>query len=117
MTAVSPSNHSSTYEFGFKLAGVHSWIPSLVLIVVGFGFMWLSVVIAKRLMSGADVFLPGLLFLTCGYFWWLDGTHHWFSSFCVLAAVASSWTTGARRGFWQRAGFAAWPFASRNSAA
>jgi len=72
----------------FKLAGVHSWIPSLVLIVVGSGFMWLSVAIARRLMSGADVFLPGLLFLTFGYFWWLDGTHHWFSSFCVLAAAA-----------------------------
>jgi hypothetical protein len=71
----------------FKLAGVHLWIPSLVLILVGSGFMCLSVAITRRLLSGADVFLPGLLFLTCGYFWFLDGTHHWFSSLCVMAAA------------------------------
>jgi len=71
----------------FKLAGVHLWIPSLVLLLLGLGLMCLSVAIASRLMSGTDVFLPGLLFLTCGYFWYLDGTHHWFSSLCVMAAL------------------------------
>ncbi len=83
-----PPGTEFVYFCLFKLAGVRLWIPSVVLLLLGFGLMWLSVVVAKRLMSGADVFLPGLLFLTCGYFWWLDGTHHWFSSLCVMAVLA-----------------------------
>ena len=83
-----PPGTEFVYLCLFKLVGVHLWIPSLVLLLLGSVFMWLSVVIARRLMSGSDVFLPGLLFLTCGYFWWLDGTHHWFSSLCVMAVLA-----------------------------
>jgi len=52
------------------------------------GFAWLSVTITKRFNSGVDVFLPGLLFLISAYYWWPDGTHHWFSSFCAIAAMA-----------------------------
>src|SRR5437879_6104718 len=71
----------------FKLVGIRAWVPGVILLLLGMGFAWLSVAITQRFISGVDVFLPGLLFLTCAYYWWLDCTHHCFSGLCVMAAV------------------------------
>lgn len=57
-----PPGTEFVYFCLFKLAGVRLWIPSVVLLLLGFGLMWLSVVVAKRLMSGADVSCLGFSF-------------------------------------------------------
>lgn len=45
------------YFLLFKLFGVRAWIPEGVLIFLGLGLVWVSVVISRRLVSGASVFL------------------------------------------------------------
>jgi hypothetical protein len=72
----------------FKLFTPRVWIPNLMLVVLGLGLTWLSVAIARRVMVGPVVFLPGLLFLTFSFSTVLDASHHWFSILAVMAATA-----------------------------
>jgi hypothetical protein len=72
----------------FKLLGVHNWIPGVSMIVIGLGFIYLSKKISESVLSGAWVYIPGLLFLSFSYRMGLDGTHHWFSAFFGTAALA-----------------------------
>jgi hypothetical protein len=55
---------------------------------LGVGLVWLGVVISRRVLSGRLVFLPSLLFLAFAYTSERDATHHWFSTFAVVAALA-----------------------------
>lgn len=72
----------------FKLFGVRAWIPNVMLIVLGVGLTWLTVVISRRIVRGTLAFLPGLIFLTFSFRLQLDATHHWYSALAVLAALA-----------------------------
>ena len=76
------------YFFLFKLLGVHNWIPGVSMIVIGLGFFYLSKKISESVLSGAWVYISGLLFGSFSYRMALDGTHHWFSAFFGTAALA-----------------------------
>ncbi|HEX5412733.1 MAG TPA: hypothetical protein VFZ27_12865 [Terriglobia bacterium] len=78
----------STYCLLFKAFGVRAWIPNIMLILLGAGIIWLAVYISRNLMSGHTVFLPALLFLAFPYHAVLDGTHHWYSTLAIMAALA-----------------------------
>ena len=72
----------------FEMFGIQSWIPQVMLLVVGVLSVWLSVVISRKIMRGPAVFLPGLLFLTLPFSSYLDATHHLYSVFAAISAVA-----------------------------
>ena len=72
----------------FKLWGPRLWLPNAVLLMVGLAFVWLSVLISKRLMSPRLALLPGAALLTIGFGTHLEPTHHWFSGLAVVAAIA-----------------------------
>ena len=76
------------YLLLFKWLGVHAWIPNAIWVVLGAGLAWTCVVISKQLMSGASVYLPGLLFLGLGFVSEPDPTHHWFSTLACMVAIA-----------------------------
>ncbi len=76
------------YFLLFKLFGVRAWIPAAMLVVLGFGLAWLSIVISKRILKGASVCLPAILFLALLYGNALDAAHHWYSVLAVMAALA-----------------------------
>jgi hypothetical protein len=78
----------TVYFLLFKLFGVRAWIPDAMLIVLGLGVAWLCVVISARLMAGFSVVLPALLFLSLPFHEALDGTHHWYSTLAIMAALA-----------------------------
>jgi hypothetical protein len=84
-----PPGTESVYVVLLKVFGVRMWVPKAVLIALGTGFAWLSVVISRPLMGRVSTFLPGLLFLTLPYSRALDGTHHWFSSLAVMGVLAA----------------------------
>lgn len=86
---ITPPGTELVYFALFKLFGARAWILNAVLIFLGLGFAWLSVGIAKKVMSGKKVFLPGLLFLTFAFrVWFIGSTHNWYSVLAVLAAMA-----------------------------
>ena len=72
----------------FEMFGVRSWIPQMMLVLIGVLSLWLSIVIARRVMSGSAVFLPGFLFLVLPFSSNLDATHHLYSVFAATAALA-----------------------------
>ena len=72
----------------FKLLGIRAWIPDAMLVVLGLGVAWLCVMISARLMTGLSVILPALLFLSLPFHEVLDGTHHWYSTLAIMAALA-----------------------------
>src|SRR5579862_5771304 len=73
----------------FKVFGVRAWIAPVMLILLGVSFMWLSIRISEKLMSGPIVFLPGCLFLTLPFSGFLDATHHWYSMLAATGALLS----------------------------
>ncbi len=72
----------------FKIFGVRAWIPNVMAMVLGVGLTGLTVVISRKVLQGASVFLPGLVFLTFSYRLQLEATHHWYSAMAVVAALA-----------------------------
>jgi hypothetical protein len=76
------------YTMLFKLFGVRAWIPQGMLIVLGVSMVYLLICISRKLMRGAAVYLPGLLFITLPFAGYLDATHHWYSTVATTAAVA-----------------------------
>jgi hypothetical protein len=76
------------YTMLFKLFGVRAWIPQAMLIVLGVSTVYLLIRISRKLMRGAAVYLPGLLFITLPFAGYLDATHHWYSTVATTAAVA-----------------------------
>ena len=77
----------SAYCLLFRIFGVRAWLSGAMLIVLGVGLGLLSVAISRRLLSGASVFLPALLFLAFAFHSVLDGTHHWYSTLAATAAL------------------------------
>jgi hypothetical protein len=67
--------------------GARAWIPDLTMAVLGAGVVLVITLISKRVLTGAAVFLPALLFLGFALPSSLYATHHWFSTLGVLAAV------------------------------
>jgi hypothetical protein len=78
----------STYWLLFKLFGVREWIPNAMLVLLGVGLVGLSIAISQKLLSAPSIFLPAVLFLAFPYHSVLDATPHWYSTLCVMAALA-----------------------------
>jgi hypothetical protein len=76
------------YHALFKLLGFHHWVHNATMLIVGMSFLWLSVVISRRLLLSQLVLLPGALFLAIPFASRLDGTHHWFSCLAVTSVLA-----------------------------
>lgn len=85
----------------FKFFGLRTWIPNLVLMVLGLALVSISIIISSNMLTGWVVYLPGLLFLTFAFRSGLDASHHWFSSLGVMAALAMLVT---KRTAWRIAG-------------
>ena len=84
-----PPGTELVYVALFKTFGLRASIPNLTLLALGLGLFWLSIVISRRLMSGWQVVLPGLLLLTISLYHGLDPSHQWFSVLAIMAAAAS----------------------------
>ena len=72
----------------FKIFGARAWIPNAMLIVVGICMMWLMIYISRKVLRGKVAFLPAVLFLVVPFRSQFDGTHHWYSTLAVMAALA-----------------------------
>jgi hypothetical protein len=82
-----PPGTELVYSTLFRLFGVHAWIPEAMLVVLGTALAALAVSISAKLMKGPAVLLAGILFLAIPFRASLDGTHHWYSSLAVIAAL------------------------------
>ena len=71
-----------------RVFGMRAWIPAATLVFVGLALTQLSAHIARRVVSGPSIFLPGVAYLTLAFGNALDDTHHWFSILACLGAVA-----------------------------
>jgi hypothetical protein len=76
------------YAAAFRLLGVHAWVMPAWAMVMGLASFGFVTSIAKKVLSGLSVWLPGWLFLVFDFNSGLDMTHHWFSTLAALAAVA-----------------------------
>ena len=83
-----PPGTESVYFALFTLFGPRAWIPDGMLILLGVSLVGLITMISEKLISGTSCFLPGLLFLVVPFPSVLDGTHHWYSTLAVMAALA-----------------------------
>jgi hypothetical protein len=74
----------------FKLFGVRAWVPGAALVLLGVGFASTSMVISRRLFDGTSIVLPGFLFLAIPFrnAPIYTGSHHWYSTLAVMAALA-----------------------------
>jgi hypothetical protein len=77
----------SFYFGAFHLLGPKTWIPNLTLLALALLIGWLSVALAKKILTGWNVLLPAALFLTFTIRGGLDATHHWFSCLADMAAL------------------------------
>ncbi len=76
------------YAAGFRIFGVHAWVISGWTVAVGLAYCCRLTWMAARILPGRLRLLPALLFLAFDFLGSSDLTHHWFSTFAVLAAVA-----------------------------
>lgn len=76
------------YATLFRIFSVRAWIPQATLVALGAAMVWLIVLVSGKLMSGAAVYLPALLFVTLPFSSYLDATHHYFSLVAVTGALA-----------------------------
>jgi hypothetical protein len=71
----------------FRLFGIHAWLVSAIVILLGLSLTAVLLQISKRLLSGNLVFLPATLFLVFDFDNARDATHHWYSTLLVMLAV------------------------------
>lgn len=93
-----PPGTDLLYAVGFRLFGVHAWLLQAWSIALGLALFSIVTLIARRILTGLFVLLPGLLFLVFDYDVAMVPTHHWFSTLAALAAVA---TLAGQSTFWR----------------
>ena len=71
----------------FRLFGIHAWLVSAIVILLGLSLTAVLLQISKQLLSGNLVFLPAILFLVFDFDNARDATHHWHSTLLVMLAV------------------------------
>jgi hypothetical protein len=76
------------YVVLFRLFGVRTWIPQLMLVVVGVFIAYLAIDMSKRVLPGSSAYLPALVFLTVFYSSYRDATHHWYSTLAATGALS-----------------------------
>lgn len=73
----------------FKLFGPRPWIPNVLIVILGVGFVWVGVAISRKLMRPGIAWLPSALFLVDVRYYLSDPGHHWYSSLAAMAGIAS----------------------------
>ena len=71
----------------FRVFGPHLWVTNAFVLVLGVALCWMCFSIAREIMNRGSALLATVLFLVLIYGKLLNGTHHWLSSLCVMAAV------------------------------
>lgn len=85
---VTPPGTQAVYLILFKLFGVHTWIPNVMLIVLGLSIMGLMVVIGRKVVPAKTALLAAALFLVIPFRSQFDATHHWYSTVATLGGLA-----------------------------
>jgi hypothetical protein len=93
-----PPGTDLLYAVGFRLFGVHAWLLQAWSIALGLALFSIVTLLARCLLTGPLVLLPGLLFLVFDYDVAMVPTHHWFSTLAALAAIA---TLAGQSTFWR----------------
>jgi len=75
------------YCFLFRGFGVHLWIAQLSLFLTAVTSSLLIYSLSRTVLSGAQALLPPIAYLAICQRSSLDGSHNWYSSLFVLAAV------------------------------
>lgn len=84
-----PPGAELVYAALFSIFSVKIWVINLVILVLSVGQVWLLWFFSRRVLSGANVYLPALIFLTIGFRQMgIDGSYRLFSVVFVLAGVA-----------------------------
>jgi hypothetical protein len=76
------------YASTIWLFGSRAWLPNACLLGLGIAFVWTSIVLSRKLVTGASVFLPGLLFLWISFRSYLDASPHWYGNLFIMIATA-----------------------------
>jgi hypothetical protein len=82
-----PVGSDLTFALLIKWFGLYTWIPGLVMDCLAAAIVFLMTLVARRLMRGPVIVLPGLLlagFVLPGS---LDATHHWFSTLVAVGGM------------------------------
>jgi hypothetical protein len=82
-----PVGTDLVYAAAIKFLGFWAWIPGLAMSSLAAGIVFLTTLIARRVVRGMSIVLPGLLIVGFGLSSeTLNATHHWF---CTLAALGA----------------------------
>jgi hypothetical protein len=82
-----PPGADLTYALLIKVLGLHTWLPGFVMCSLAAATVVVMTLAARRLMSGANLALPGLFFTGFILLESLDATHHWFSTLTAIVAM------------------------------
>jgi hypothetical protein len=82
-----PPGTDFVYFVLFRLLGTHLWDTNVFVLLLGVTLCWMCFSIAREMMSRAAALMAMALFLVLIYCKLLNGTHHWLSVLCVMAAV------------------------------
>ncbi len=84
-----PPGADLVYENLFRIFGVKIWVVNLTILLLTIAQVALVWFLSKKVLTGATVFLPAVLFLAVGFRpFGIDGSYRLFSIVFVLAAVA-----------------------------
>src|ERR1700678_1434688 len=75
------------YAAIFRVFGVRAWVAAAIVILLGLALTAVVLRISQKIFSGNIAFLPPLFFLIFDFDSARDATHHWYSTFLVLAAL------------------------------
>ena len=84
-----PPGTDLVYAAGFRLFGVHAWLLQAWSIALGLALFSVVTLLARRILRGPLVLLPGLLFLVLDFAPAMVPTHHWYSTLAALAAIST----------------------------
>jgi hypothetical protein len=82
-----PVGADLTFALLIKWFGLYTWVPGLVMDCLAAAIVFLTTVVAGRLMVSSVIMLPGLLLTGFIFPVSLDATHHWFSTLAALAGM------------------------------
>jgi hypothetical protein len=83
-----PPGTDLLYWGAFKLLGARTWVPNLVVLLLGVALCALCLRISKSFMSRGHAALATSLYVVFVFGTTLNGTHHFFSVLAVSCAVA-----------------------------
>jgi hypothetical protein len=82
-----PPGTDLIYMSLFKIFGVHAWIASAVVFLLGIAAFWICYAAAVRMMTRASACLTAAMFTVFVFGSMLNGTHHWYSALLIMCAA------------------------------